>query len=340
MSNIKLAVSFYSLQDQYVRGKMTVEDIIKFVKNELGAEMEFICDQMLKGSPHPSEESLKEWDRLISKYQIKPICNNAYVNTCLYKNRTYTTKEGVAELKEEIKLANRLGFQMIKLVSVTPIAVIEAVLPYAEQHNVVITIEIHGGMSFNIPQVQEFIQLIHKTNSPYLGLTVDTGIFCRRHPRVSTRYFRSLGLNNEKLIQYIDDIFASGSYPVKYLAEHPDRQEEYFGQCKTELENLYCIYATGYENSDLSVLDAYMPYVKHIHGKLYEITEEGVEYSIPYDEIIKYLDEKGYDGYIATEYEGTRFAVYGEETKEIDQVKKHQELLKRYISELSNKEEK
>ena len=46
-----------------------------------------------------------------------------------------------------------------------------------------------------------------------------------------------------------------------------------------------------------------MPYIKHIHGKIYEMTEEGVEYSISYDEIINYLKEAGYEGYISTEYE-------------------------------------
>jgi len=335
MSNIKLAVSFYSLQDQYVTGKMKLEDIMNFAKNELGAEMEFIGDQMMKGSPHPSNETLEEWDRLIAKYQIKPIINNAYVNTCLYKNRNYTTKEGTLELIEEIKLADRLGFRMIKLVSVTPIEMIEAALPYAEKHDVIITIEIHGGMSFNILEVKKFMELIKRTNSPYLGFTVDMGIFCRRHPRVSTQYFRSLGLDNEELIQYIDDIFAAGTDPVRLMEEHPEKKAEYFGKAKTELEHLYSIYATGYENSQLSLLDEYMPYIKHIHGKLYEITEEGVEYSIPYQEILQYLDSKNYDGYIATEYEGTRFTLYGEETKEIEQVKKHHEMLKKYISELS-----
>ena len=35
MSNIKRSVSFYSLQDQYARGKMNLEDIFKFLK-EIG----------------------------------------------------------------------------------------------------------------------------------------------------------------------------------------------------------------------------------------------------------------------------------------------------------------
>ena len=53
-----------------------------------------------------------------------------------------------------------------------------------------------------------------------------------------------------------------------------------------------------------------------------------------YDEFVKYLDEKGYDGYISTEYEGNRFTLEGEEVKELEQVRMHQEMLKKYIAEL------
>jgi sugar phosphate isomerase/epimerase len=332
MSNIKRSVSFYSLQDQYARGKMNLEDIFKFLK-EMGAEMEFISDQMLKGTPHPSEESLKEWDRLMSKYGVKPVCNDIFINTCLYKNRTLTTKEATDALIEEIKLANRLGFKLIRLVSKTPAEIIEPALPYAEKYDITLALEIHGGMSFDNPMTKAFIDVIHKTKSPYLGIVVDTGIFCRRHPRVATNYFRSLGVN-EEVIKYIDDIFASGTDPKQFFTKQGGRPKELLDLCKNELDHMYTIFSDGYEASDFSILDEHMPYVKHIHGKVYEITDDGVEYSIPYDELIKYLDEKGYDGYISTEYDGNRFTLDGAEVKELEQVRKHQEMLKKYIEEL------
>lgn len=336
MSDIKRSVCFYSLQDQYVRGKMTLEDITRFVKQDLAAEMEFIPDQMLKGSPNPTKETLRNWDSMIEKYNIIPVCCGPYINDKLYKNRMLTVKEGADNLIQGIKLASRLGFKMVKLVSTTRVGIVEAALPYAEKYGVIITEEIHGGMSFDIPCVQDFLELIHRVNSPYLGFTIDTGIFCRRHPRVSTNYFRSVGLNNEYLIQYIDDIFANGSYPGKYFADHSGSMEALMDKCSTELEQNYVIYSTGYDNSDLKILDEHMPYIKHIHGKLYEITEEDKEYSIPYEEIIKYLHDKNFDGYISTEYEGNRFTKFGEEVKEIEQVTKHQKLLKRYIEGLAD----
>ncbi|NLZ52224.1 MAG: sugar phosphate isomerase, partial [Thermoanaerobacteraceae bacterium] len=43
MSKIKRSISMYSLQDQYARGKMNLEDIFQYL-NELNAGMELISD--------------------------------------------------------------------------------------------------------------------------------------------------------------------------------------------------------------------------------------------------------------------------------------------------------
>ncbi len=332
MSKIKRAVTLYSLQDQYARKKMTLDEIVGFVKNDLGAEgIEVIPDQMIPGSPHPSEETLKEWDRIIEKYGIDPFCAGIYCNDKLYKNRLLTIRESAENLKDGIRLAHRLGCNMIKVVSTTRTGVVEAALPEAEKYGITITSEIHGGMSFNMPYVQAYVELLNRLQSPYLGFCIDVGIFCRRHPRVSTQYFRLLGMDAPWLEEYIDDLFAQGTDPNAYFMAHPEKMGEMMSRCTCELERLYLVYATGYDNNPLTILDKYWPYVKYVHGKVWEMTDEGPEYSIPYDEIIAYLDSKGYDGYINTEYEGNRFTPPGQVVQEIEQVTRHQMLLKKLI---------
>ena len=332
MSKIKRGVCLYSLQDQYARKKMSLDEIVGFVKNELGAEgIEVIPDQMIKGSPEPSAETLKEWDAIIDKYQIDPFCCGIYTNDKLYKNRLLTVREATENLKAGIRLTARLGGRMIKVVSTTRTEVVEAALPEAEKNGVVITSEIHGGMSFNMPYVQAYVELLERLKSPFLGFCIDVGIFCRRHPRVSTQYFRLLGMKNEALEKYIDDIFERGEDPNSFFMAHPEEMGRMMGQCGTELEQLYLIYATGYDNNPLTVLDDYWPYVKYIHGKMWEMTDEECEYSIPYDEVVAYLDSKGYDGYINTEYEGNRFTPPGQVVQEIEQVTRHQKMLKELI---------
>ena len=79
MSQIKRAVSLYSLQDQYARKKMSLEDLFAFMKS-IDAGIEFISDQMLHGTPDVSEETLAEWDRLVEKYKPDLVCNDIFIS--------------------------------------------------------------------------------------------------------------------------------------------------------------------------------------------------------------------------------------------------------------------
>lgn len=332
MSQIKRSVSLYSLQDNYARGKMSLEDIFKFLSG-LNVGMELISDQMIKGAPCPSDATLDRWDALVDRYQVGLVCNDIFINTNLYKNRTLTTKESTDLLIQEIKQANRLGFKLVRLVSMTPPQIIEPVLPYAEKYNVTLALEIHAGMSFDHPMTKAFVDVIHKLASPYVGIVVDTGIFCRRHPRVSSNYFRHFG-TSEAVIKYIDGIFERGTDPKRFYANQGGYPKELTDLFKNEQDETYAMFSDGYEMSEFSILDEHMPYIKHFHGKVYEMTDAGIEYSIPYDELIRYLDEKGYRGYISTEYEGNRFVLPGDEVKEKAQVIMHQEMLKKYLDAL------
>lgn len=333
MSNIKRAVSMYSLQDQYARGRMTLADIFEWL-NDMGAGLEFISDQMMKGTPEPSEETLEEWDALVERYKPTLVCNDVFINTCLYKNRTLTKKESLDLLIKEIKLAHRLGFPMIRLVSNTRADIIEPALSYAEKYHVVMTLEIHAGMSFDEPLTQDFIRVMKELNSPYVGLTLDTSIFCERHPRVSTNFFRELGVN-EELIRRIDAIFESGTDPRRVYAEARSEGKEFPDEIQecihTQDEYEYALFADGYERTPYHMLDELVPYIKHVHGKIYEMTEEGREYSISFDKFTEYLDSVGYEGYIATEYEGNRFALAGEPIRDRENVEAHQKLLEECI---------
>ena len=50
----------------------------------------------------------------------------------------------------------------------------------------------------------------------------------------------------------------------------------------------------------------YLPYVFHMHAKFWGVSDDLEEGSIPYDSVVKALNEGGYDGYLSAEYEGPR----------------------------------
>ncbi|MFD2215672.1 sugar phosphate isomerase/epimerase family protein [Metabacillus endolithicus] len=329
MNSIKTAVSLYSFQDEYARGKMSLEDCIKELSQQGVEGVELISDQMLHNAPFVSDQDIESWKKLTQKYNVFPACNDIFINTKLYRNRILTQKENLQLLKDELILANKLGFKLVRLVSLTPTDIIENALPLAEELDVIMALEIHGGMGLDHPETKKFTDIMFKVNSPYLGLVVDTGIFCRKHPRVSTQFFLQQGLNKE-LADYIDNEFAMGR-DVFHISHPGTAPAEVQTMIKNKIDQEYLIFAGGYENKPFSDLDKILPYIKHFHGKFWDMTEEGLEYSIPYDEFIDYLKENNYNGYIASEYEGGRFALPGSEIDAISQVRAHQAMLRKYI---------
>ena len=329
---IKTCVSLYSLQDEYMNKRMTLEDIMKYLAENKVEGLELLPDQMIHNTPHPSEESLKHWDYLMETYKIKPVCSDVFLNTNLYNNRTLTKRECIDLLIDEIKLAHRMGFHLIRFVSMVPAFVIEPLLPYAEKYDVAFALEIHAGMSLGIPETRGFIEEMIRVDSPYCGLVVDAGIFCRRIPRVYNDYNIKVLGTNPKVVDYFNSLFDKGLDGTHAFDEHHNMKPE-LAAIASEKDMPYIMLADGYENTPYETLDKYMKYIRHFHFKLWEMAD-GEEYSVDYKGLLQYLHDHDYDGYVATEYEGNRWILPGHPMVEKEQVAAHQEMIRRYIQEM------
>lgn len=332
---IKSSVSLYSLQYQYLTGKMDLDGILAYMK-ELNVDgIELLPDQMLHGTPTPSEETYAMWDQLMEKYHPGLACDDIFLNTNLYKNRELTRRECVELIKQEIVMAHRLGFKVIRLVSMVPAWILEPCLETAAMNDVALCIEIHGGLGFGVQKTEEYLEEMVRLDSPYIGIVPDTSLFCRRPPRVVDNYCSQVYGTNPDIIKYAQEVFASGT---DFFALH-----QKYGKMDPKLESLikdpakdafYASNLEGYENTSLHTMDAYAKYIKHFHFKLYEMTEEGVEYSIDYREVLQYLHDHNYDGYVSTEYEGNRWVLPDHEIPEVQQVAAHQKLIQKLIREI------
>ncbi len=333
---IKSCVSLYSLQYQYLTGKMNLEEIVKYVKS-LGTEgIELLPDQMIPGAPEPSEETLAKWDEIIKNNPIGLACDDCFLNTNLYKNRELTKRECIDLIKKEIKLAHRLGFKVLRLVSMVPAWVLEPCLETAEKYDVCMCIEIHAGLGFGVPKTEEFLAEMLRLNSPYIGIVPDSGLFCKQPPRVMTNYCREVYGTNEELIKLGHDIFASGTDTYTLTMKNGGKMDPRIAAAIKDpaKDMFYAVNLDGYENNPVSVMDPYVKYIKHFHFKLYEMTEDGTEYSIDYKEILQYLHDHGYNGYVSTEYEGNRWVLPDNPIPELEQVSAHQKMIQRLIKEI------
>jgi sugar phosphate isomerase/epimerase len=323
---IKLGVTLYSFQDEYVWGRLSLEDCLAELQ-KMGAQgVELIGDQMVHNSPHPEESFYEQWCGWLRQYALEPVCDDIFINTTLYKNRRLTTKECIAALKAEIAHANRMGFKIVRLVSQTPNEIILPCLEYAQAHDVQIALEIHAGSSgIELPMSQEFIAIMTGANTPYIGLVFDMGLFCRKFPRVIREYYRREGVSLD-LLDYVDDVFAGGEDSRSISKDQVLKRYR-----KTPIDEEFVEYTYHFENNPLEIMQPYLGYVKNIHGKFYEITSDGIEYSVPYAEIISFLKTNRYRGYICSEYEGNRFVPSGAQVQGVDQVARHQKMMRSYL---------
>lgn len=334
MSEIKTCVSLYSLQNEYLTKSMSLADIMHFVKEHHAEGIEILPDQMLKGAPEVSEETVAEWQKLLDETGLVPVCADVFLNTNLYKNRTLTRRESINLLIREIKQAHRLGIHLIRLVSMVPYWVCEPLLPYCEKYDVTIALEVHAGMAFDIPETKAFIAEMKRLNSPYVGLVIDTGIFCRRFPR-RVRAYETLNGTSPEVFDYIDTLFDKGTDLHAVLAEnnfvYPPELE---AACKSEHDKMFVPLCDGYENYEFSALDELLPYIKHFHLKMFEMTEEGPEYSMDYKALLEYLHVHDWSGYVSTEYEGNRFTLPGDPFVEKEQVAANQAYIQACLKEI------
>ena len=339
MSRIKTAVSLYSLQDEYLNHRMNLDDLMHFLQENQVEGVEILPDQMIKNAPHPSEEDVAHWNKLLEETGITPVIADVFLNTNLYKNRSLTKRECIDLLIDEIKQAHRLGFKLIRLVSMVPYWVCEPLLPYCEKYDVTIALEIHAGMAFDEPETLHFIEEMKRLDSPYIGLVIDTGIFCQKFPRVVVNYELNNGASPE-MFAYLDDLFAQGTDLHRAMKENNGKFPEDFKKViKTKEDQMFSHLCDGYENYPFTVLDEYMPYIKHFHFKMFEMTPEGPEYSMDYKALLEYLHEKNYDGYVATEYEGNRFTLPGTPMQEKQQVAANQRYLRACLKDIQGSEE-
>lgn len=328
-TSIKRGVSLYSYQEEYCFGKLSLEDCLA-VTGKMGIEgVEIIGDQMIHGSPFPPDEFYEKWTAWLGTYNMTPVCSDIFINTNLYKNRNLTDRESIQALIAEIKHASRLGCRVIRLVSNTPAHIVGRCLPCAEKYDVALALEIHAGLGFDNPLTEKFIALMLKENSPHIGLVPDMGLFCRRYPRIVKEYYMRMGVKPE-LSEYLVSAYDNGE--IKPMGFSPERRIEELARFNpTDIDKEFIIMMSGFENNDLNVLKEFMPYVKNVHAKFYEMTEDYLEYSIPYEEIIEFFDREGYDGFFCSEYEGNRFIQDAFEVDSVEQVRRHHVMMKKYI---------
>jgi sugar phosphate isomerase/epimerase len=322
-------VSLYSFQQLYYLRQKTLEELIEISAGMGALGIETIAEQMMPGFPNLPDSFYEQWHGWMREYGTTPSAHDGFFDTLLWKNRSLTHEEAVAMLRRDVEHAAKLGCKIARTLHQAPPEAVEEVVPDLERHGVTLVFEIHNPRHFDDENNTQWLPLFDKYPGR-IGYLLDLGIFVTRLPRVMMERFLRDGAQ-ERVVQHVVDRYdaavASGADRV-YLQELPDEVEELD---PSETDRRIVRYAARFIWEDPERIRPVVRHIHHVHAKFWEMTDDGQEYSIPYEQVVPILVDAGYDGWISSEYEGQRHVQDALPVDEIEQVRRHQELLKRIL---------
>lgn len=326
-SKIKYGVSLYSYQDEYFRHSMTLEECIEAVA-DMGADgIEIIPEMMIRDPFHVTDTFLDQWFGWMDKYGTKPIAIDAFCDERgLYRKqqREMPFDEVIALQKRYIDLCHKLGARIIRTQTTNENELRELV-PYAEEKNVILGLEIHAPGHVMDARTQSFYEVMQKMGTKAMGLIPDFGIWETKPTPV-----------------IIEQCIRDGCSP-KYMELAEQKKKEGFTWAQMsallkemqanpgEMDGVWRVFNVSYD--DPQDLKQIMPAIVHVHGKFWEMTDEMQEASVDYVNPMKVLLEGGFDGYVCSEYEGGRHIQEITEVRGVEQVRRHHAMMRTVIED-------
>ncbi len=312
--HIKRGVSLYSLQEEYFLRKLDLEGCIATCARLGALGIESIGEQMMPGFPKLPDAFYARWHQWMAHYGTVPTCHDMFLDTKRYKDRLLTDDEMIESIKADLRHAARLGCKVMRvLVSVKP-EMVERCIPYAEECNVKMGLEIHSPFHFDHPWIMRYTEMIERTRTRHVGYIPDMGIYVKRFPRVMRDHALRHGAT-EKIIDFVCQ-----AYEERVLPDYVIFDVGLMGGSEADRRFAESLRHIIWSNPRRML--EFMPHIYHVHAKFYDMVDETREYSIPYEEIIPVLIEGGYDGYLSSEYEGNRWIQDAYPVDSIEQVRR------------------
>jgi sugar phosphate isomerase/epimerase len=327
---IQRGVSLYSYQEEFFLRTMSLEDCVRAAAECGALGIEIIPEQSIPGYPHLTDEFLQTWHGWMEAYGTHPAATDLFLDTKRHPGRWLTLEEQVASVRQDVDIAVRLGAPVVRAIINTPPEVMEAAAPYAEEAGVRLLLEVHAPFHYQHPWVLQHLEVMYRTGSPALGLMPDMGTYVRRFPRVVSERALRDGAKPELVDLIVSTYDDHGdTHALMDIVNYRGGGPVEFGLARQ---------ATHYIWSEPKAMLEHMGLIGHVQAKFYEMTDEGVEYSIPYDEIVPVLVEGGFSGHLSSEYEGNRHVQDAFPVDSVEQVRRQHAMFARLLGETTGED--
>lgn len=300
MSNIKLGVTTHSYVEDWVDDKCTLEDMFRHIA-DLGCDgIEIVQTSMFPDYPYVSDSYIGELKRLCSTYGVKIIAIDGNMDRGKRRDRNLTEKEMLNVVIQDVQNAALVGAPVVKSQYLISPRVMKMAASYAEYYGVILTIEIHNPETPTSPIMTEYYEAFEETGSKYLGFVPDFGMFADRPNKSDMDRAIQFGANKEVLDRAVQ---------LRYDGVSREEGRKILSEMKASpmelnmFESMYGFMQFS-KTPDFDGLRKIIKYCPLMHGKFFDILDDGTEATIPYDKVLKLLDELDYDGYVSSEFEG------------------------------------
>lgn len=343
--SMKRGVSLYSYQQSQYLVELDLEAQIREVGTVLGATGIEVVDEMSFRCPEPGPDFDRQWFGWMEKYGTTPAVQDVSMDVLQFRDHVMTYEECAERLKHDLRLAKRLGFERVRVLSVVPLEVLKLALPLAEELDLPMGKEVHQPMKLDGPQVTEIIEYAEATGTKHLGIVPDFGIFQFAPSPVQLGQHQRRGAKAEaaEAVTALSLALRAGTAGfevpkmealtagnlradfTRFLATgecDPAEKDAFVGIKAFADERVpeptardYSLVAESimFSNTDPDLLRQLADHVTSVHAKFNYMSEiEGQpghyeEATIDYAAGIGALKAGGYEGWINTEYEGQRY---------------------------------
>lgn len=295
--NIKLGVSLYSFSTEFIHEKLDLEGVLKKARDMGYKGIEIVAAQMVPMYPYPTDEWLAGFKALLEKYELEPVCWSAYIDMGIRSDRDLTEEEIIQFTLNDLIYAKKAGFPMVRTQHAISPAIFRKMIPFCRELDMKLTIEMHHPHHPEVPVWKEYFDIMKHEGKGILGFVPDFSIFQTFPHQLYLNQALSFGCRPEKL-EEICGLHRRGG--DREAVEQGDFTEI---ERHTALEMFEKFSAPARVEQLKDIIDCAF----YIHGKFYYLDNDEHDVCIPYERIVAAIRDLGYEGYIASEYEGHHF---------------------------------
>ena len=298
MSNHKFndywAVTMFSFTNEILDGRTSALDLIDQVLSRgITKRIEVDGPMHFRNFPNPPASEIADLKALLAKHGAGISLIGGAADRAISASRLVDSAPVVASVKQQLALAADLGaFGLRLMVGGLSLAELQEVAPVAEALNVKILFELHGVMSPESKLARDCLQLVKDVNSTHVRLMFDSSLFMNEMPLVLRTELGKVGVSN---VEEVADKWANSTLD-EFRGWLMPQIETYSPRFKSMLPTLF----SRIGHAKPSEYGDYINYIECVHIKYWDIHED----QTPTRELLEYLYQHNYDGYLTSEWGG------------------------------------